>query len=172
MSKSNTGLKMKTLLLMRHSKSSWKHPDLYDHERPLNKRGERDAPAMGAFLKKSALIPDVILASTAVRAQATAEAVAAACGFDGKMKFVENLYGGTVADYLHVASKAPASADRVLLIGHNPTCEELVVDVARQAEKMPTSAIVEIRIPISKWSKLSIGTQGEVATVWRPKELK
>ncbi|MGB7955227.1 MAG: histidine phosphatase family protein [Candidatus Nitrosopolaris sp.] len=67
---------MKSVLVLRHAKSSWKHPDLTDHERPLNKRGKRDAPSMGRLLKKAHLVPGIIISSTAIRARATAEAVA------------------------------------------------------------------------------------------------
>jgi len=59
---------MKTLLILRHAKSSWKHPELSDHDRPLNKRGKRDAPIIGKLLRKKGLVPDVIFSSTAVRA--------------------------------------------------------------------------------------------------------
>lgn len=60
---------MKTLLLSRHAKSSWKNPDLPDHDRPLNKRGQNDAPRMGKLLKDEDLIPDLIMSSTAARAK-------------------------------------------------------------------------------------------------------
>ena len=67
---------MKTLLLMRHAKSSWKQKDLPDIERPLSSRGEKDAPMMGRMLKKKELIPDLIISSPAVRARQTVEEVA------------------------------------------------------------------------------------------------
>ena len=69
---------MKTLLVLRHAKSSWNDPALDDHERPLNKRGRRDAPRMGVLVREYGLIPDLIICSDAVRARVTAEAVAEA----------------------------------------------------------------------------------------------
>ena len=72
---------MKSVLVLRHAKSSWKHPELPDHDRPLNKRGKHDAPLMGRLLKREDLVPDVIISSTAMRAGATAEAVAKASSF-------------------------------------------------------------------------------------------
>lgn len=171
MSVAATITKTKTLLLMRHAKSSWKHPDLYDHERPLNKRGKRDAPRMGAFLLENGLVPDAILTSTAVRAETTARAVAEACGFEGTIKQIDKLYGGTVQDYLHVASQAPADADRILLIGHNPTCEEVLHELTKHIDDMPTSAIAEITLPIDTWAELGLGTHGELLSYNRPKEL-
>jgi len=56
---------MKSVLILRHAKSSWKHPDLADHDRPLNKRGKRDAPLIGRLLKKEDLVPESIISSTA-----------------------------------------------------------------------------------------------------------
>ena len=67
---------MKTLIVMRHAKSSWKHPDVADHDRPLNKRGKQDAPRMGKLLRQQKLTPQVIVSSTATRARRTADAVA------------------------------------------------------------------------------------------------
>ena len=67
---------MKTLMLLRHAKSSWKDEGLTDHDRPLNKRGKKTAPAMGHLILEKQLVPGLILSSTAVRARATAEAVA------------------------------------------------------------------------------------------------
>jgi phosphohistidine phosphatase len=74
---------MKSVLILRHAKSSWKDPDLPDHDRPLNKRGKHDAPLMGRLLKREDLVPDVIISSTAMRARATAEAVAKGSGYKG-----------------------------------------------------------------------------------------
>ena len=74
---------MKTLLLMRHAKSSWSEPGLADHDRPLNKRGKQAAPEMGKLLRKEGLVPDLILCSTARRSRQTAEAVAASLRLRG-----------------------------------------------------------------------------------------
>lgn len=171
MSVAATTTKTKSLLLMRHAKSSWKHPDLYDHERPLNKRGTRDAPRMGSFLLDRGLVPDAMLTSTAVRAKTTAQAVATASGFTGKIRSLEKLYGGTVEDYLHILSMAPAEADRILLIGHNPACEEVLQQLTKHIDNMPTSAIAEITLPVEEWSELSLSTRGDLGNLWRPKEL-
>ena len=78
-------LVMKTLLLLRHAKSSWSDPTLPDHDRPLNKRGIHDAPRMGKLLRHEHLMPDLILSSTAVRAKKTAELVAKACKYKGEI---------------------------------------------------------------------------------------
>jgi phosphohistidine phosphatase len=80
---------MKTLLILRHAKSSWDEPSLADVERPLNKRGKNDAPRIGKLIMDADLIPDVILSSPAVRAMKTAESVADACGEEGNIEIEE-----------------------------------------------------------------------------------
>ena len=81
---------MKSILILRHAKSSWKHPDVNDHDRPLNKRGKRDAPYMGELLRDKHLVPDFIISSTAKRARSTAKAVAKAAGY--KLTLNQSLY--------------------------------------------------------------------------------
>jgi phosphohistidine phosphatase len=76
---------MKSILTLRHAKSSWKHPELNDHDRPLNKRGKRDAPLMGELLKNELLIPEFIISSDAKRAHSTAKIVAKAAGIKEKL---------------------------------------------------------------------------------------
>ncbi|MFZ0896282.1 MAG: histidine phosphatase family protein [Candidatus Nitrosopolaris sp.] len=83
---------MKSVLVLRHVKSSWKHPELADHDRPLNKRGKLDAPLMGRLLKKKGLVPDNIISATAIRARATTEAVAKASGYKGEIFLDKSLY--------------------------------------------------------------------------------
>ena len=76
---------MKTLLVLRHAKSSWNDSALKDHERPLNDRGKRDAPRMGQLLNDHKLTPDLIISSTAKRARKTAKKVADSCGYQGEV---------------------------------------------------------------------------------------
>ena len=83
---------MKTLLILRHAKSSWKFPDLSDHDRPLNRRGKQDAPRMGRLLKEKGLVPDLVISSTATRAKDTATAVAKHSGYKGRKINFESLY--------------------------------------------------------------------------------
>ena len=117
---------MKLVLLLRHAKSSWKHPDLGDHDRPLNKRGKGDAPLMGRLLKREDLVPDIIISSTSLRARATAEAVAKASSFDGEIVLNKSLYAAGPEAYLHVIHALSNEYVRVLIVGHNPGLEELV----------------------------------------------
>ncbi|MFG0335704.1 MAG: SixA phosphatase family protein, partial [Maioricimonas sp. JB049] len=83
---------MKTLLLMRHAKSSWADPSKADHDRPLNARGKRDAPRMGQWLLEQNLVPDRIVSSTARRARKTASRVASGCGYTAEIVHERALY--------------------------------------------------------------------------------
>src|SRR5437870_2049014 len=116
---------MKSVLVLRHAKSSWKHPELADQDRPLNKRGKRDAPRMGRILKKERLVPDIIISSTAVRARATAEAVAKASGYQRDITFNRSLYAAGPQAYIDALHDLDDNV-RVLIVGHNPGLEELV----------------------------------------------
>ncbi|MHC4992311.1 MAG: SixA phosphatase family protein, partial [Planctomycetota bacterium] len=109
---------MKTLLLLRHAKSSHAVPGP-DHDRPLNERGERDAPRMGQLLAEMDLLPDVIVCSTATRARSTAELLIQASGYEGAVQFSEDLYwthGGPRAA-LEVLRDLPDAYDSVMLVG-------------------------------------------------------
>src|SRR3954467_7006421 len=117
---------MKTLLLMRHAKSSWKDDSLDDHDRPLNKRGKRDAPRMGELLREQKLVPDYIVSSSARRARKTADAVALAAEFRGETRITGELYMVQPGKMLEVLSQTPEAYNSVLLIAHNPGAEELL----------------------------------------------
>ena len=92
MSQASRRLRMKTLLVLRHAKSSWNDPQLDDHERPLNERGRRDGPRMGKLVQEYGLIPDIVISSDAVRARLTAEAVVEAARYVGDILPDQNLY--------------------------------------------------------------------------------
>ena len=164
---------MKTILLLRHAKSSWKDPDLPDHDRPLKKRGQNDAPRMGKLLKDEDLIPDLIMSSTAVRAKKTAELVAKACKYKGEISLNQSLYGAEPADYLKVLQELSDKYKTVLVVGHSPSVEE-TVDVLTGSPDviMPTCALAHISLPIQNWAKLNEQKiKGKLLKVWRPKEL-
>lgn len=162
---------MKTLLLLRHAKSSWKHPELADHDRPLNKRGQRAAPRMGALLHDEDLTPDLIITSTAVRALRTAELVAEACGYEGELKRTRKLYEGGPETYFKILRETDEAARCVLMVGHNPTLEELVEQLTGEAEALPTSALVHIELPLKRWRDLRDDSEGKLKQIWRPKEI-
>ena len=163
---------MKTLLLMRHAKSSWKFPDLPDHERPLNKRGRRDAPLMGKFLQDRDLVPQRIISSTAARARQTAEALAESANYRGDIVYLEKLYMAEVEEYINTLHDLPDDLDRVLVIGHNPGMETLLQVISHRIESLPTAVVAHIDVPIDQWNQFNGQTTGEIVEIWRPKDVR
>jgi len=163
---------MKTILLLRHAKSSWKEEGLRDHTRPLNKRGLRDAPRMGALIEEQQLRPEMILSSSAVRAIRTAEAVAEVCGAEMPLVKHEELYLATSAAYIETTRYLAESFHRILLVGHNPGISDLLNQLTGCDALMPTAALAQIELPIEKWNALSLQTAGRLVALWRPKELE
>ena len=162
---------MKTLLIMRHAKSSWKHPELSDYDRPLNKRGKRDAPRMGKHLRQVDLIPDRILTSSAKRARKTASRVAKSCGYSGKVKKLEALYDTVPGVYFEILQALSDKYQRVMVVGHNPTMEQLVNHLTGEIKRMPTAALAYIGLPIQRWETLDPYTKGTLVNLWTPKTL-
>ncbi len=162
---------MKTLLIMRHAKSSWKSPGLTDHERPLKKRGQRDAQRMGKLIWEMGLTPDVILSSTARRARDTAGLVAGACGYDGEIICLQEFYPTVPEEVIDVLRNQAAEVGSVLVIGHNPGLEETLYLLAGADEWLPTSALAQIALPVEEWERLDDETSGHLMNLWRPREL-
>jgi phosphohistidine phosphatase len=162
---------MKTLLILRHAKSSWKKPDLPDHDRPLNKRGKNEAPKVGQYLKENDLVPDLILCSTARRAMETAQAVADACGFEGTVDAHKDLYLSEPSIYLDILRCLPDEARRVMVVGHNPAVEELLTMLTEVDEHLTTSALAVIDLPISSWEELNEATDGKLQILWVPRQV-
>lgn len=159
---------MKTLLALRHGKSSWKQPGLADHDRPLNRRGRRDAPWAGRLLRSEGLAPDQIVSSTAVRARTTAELAAAEAGCGRPVLRDRRLYLAGAAEIIRVLGEVGGDASRLLLVGHNPGLEALTACLTRQVVALPTAALVEIRLELAAWSKLEARTPGRLVKLWRP----
>lgn len=163
---------MKTLLLMRHAKSSWKHPELADAERGLAKRGKKDAPTMGELLKEKELVPELILSSTAVRARQTAEAVVEASGYPGEATYQDALYMAEPEGYLAALRALPDGLERVMVVGHNPGLEGLLQLLSRRIEALPTSTIAYLSLPVQRWADLNEQCEGELVQVLHPDDLR
>ncbi len=164
---------MKALLVLRHAKSSWKDPDLEDHDRPLNKRGKKDAPRMGKLLREENLIPDLILSSTAVRAQSTAKAAAESAKYKGKIHLDERLYLADPATMVSVLKEVrDTSACKVMIVAHNPGQEDLVRELAGGQGPFPTAALAHMELPIETWEEFELTTKAKLVHLWRPRELE
>jgi len=163
---------MKTLLLMRHAKSSWKQKELQDFDRPLNKRGKKDAPRMGHLLAQKNVVPQLILSSPAIRARETVEAVIEASKFRGEVRYFDSLYMAEPSIYMDLIQALPEGAERVMLVGHNPGIEAVLQMLTEQVEALPTAAIAQITLPVQNWKSVTLETKGKLDHIWRPKELK
>ncbi|BDZ55167.1 SixA phosphatase family protein [Agromyces marinus] len=147
---------MKTLVLVRHAKSDWGDPGLADHDRPLNDRGRRDAPAMAERLGRLGTVPGLIVSSTALRARTTAEAMAEGLGLDpSALRLDERLYGAGPATILEIAGQTPDDVDTVMLVAHDPGMTDLAYRLSDgTVDRMPTCAVVRVRIAAESWRDL------------------
>jgi phosphohistidine phosphatase len=162
---------MKTLLILRHAKSSWKRTERPDFDRPLNKRGKRDAPLMGELLRQADLVPDLILSSSAQRARQTTQAVVDSSGFEGEVRWMESLYAAPPESYLEALRGVDDGLERVMVVGHNPGLEELLEELTGQAETLPTAGLAQVALPIQSWSQLGEDVSGELVQTWVPRQL-
>ncbi len=161
----------KTLLILRHAKSSWKEPNLTDYQRPLNSRGLSDAPRMGQLLIEQNLIPDLIVASSASRANTTAALIAQECNCIDRIVPYKELYLAAPETHVRVLQEQNNDDSTIMIVAHNPGVEQLVYDLTGHEEAMPTAALAVVLLPIDRWADLALSVDGELLAVWRPKEL-
>ena len=163
---------MKTLLLMRHAKSSWKDDKLPDHDRPLKKRGKKDAKLMAKEIKKNDLVPELILSSSAVRAKETVEVLTEALNYKGKTKFLDDLYMGEPQNFINALKEIDNKYHIVLIVGHNPGLEAYLQIVDGDIEAVPTGGLGYLILALDDWEDISLDTMGDLIGFWRPKDLR
>jgi phosphohistidine phosphatase len=164
------------LVLFRHAKSAWP-AGVADHERPLAPRGQRDAPVMGRWLRDAGYTPGQVLCSTARRARETWQFAQTGLGTTPPVTFEPGVYEATAAGLLAIIRRTPAAVGTLLVIGHNPTMEELALMLAaavpgtradplpntpapnvleRMQVKFPTAAIAVLEFGVA-WRALAQG---------------
>jgi phosphohistidine phosphatase len=150
---------MKTLYLARHAKSSWKHPELSDIERPLNKRGNRDAPYIGELLKEKGVKPNILISSPAVRARKTAVVIAKKIDYPkGKILIDDNIYESSSTELLNMIKSFDDKYNSVMMFGHNPGFTMLNNYLTDSfIDNIPTCGIVGIHFN-SSWKKINGGS--------------
>ncbi len=171
---------MKTLTLLRHAKSGWDDPVARDFDRPLNKRGRRAARTIGQEMRAQGLEFDQVIASPAARVIETLADVAEGYGSPMQTNFDERVYLASVTTLLDVVREAADSADRLLLVGHNPGLESLALLLTdgdegnglrdELAVKYPTGTVAEIAFAVDSWSDVGPGT-GRLKRFIRPRDL-
>ncbi|MBW2658153.1 MAG: histidine phosphatase family protein [Deltaproteobacteria bacterium] len=137
---------MKQLYLIRHAKSSWSRPDLDDFDRPLNKRGRKNAPFMAGRLSARGIFPQRIVASPAGRAKKTALFIAEGTGFDkNDIIYDMKLYAAEQSTYLDSIAYYLGEVDTLFMVGHNPTITELAEYLTGERFfNVPTCGVVGI----------------------------
>ncbi|HEX2898903.1 MAG TPA: histidine phosphatase family protein [Bacteroidia bacterium] len=149
---------MKTVVLARHAKSDWA-TGLPDHDRPLNSRGKSDAPRMGRALSDLQFTPDLMVSSSALRARATAEAVAREIHFYHPIRIEPKIYEEGHGQIMSLLQALPDDVNNVMVFGHNPTLEQLASYMLQMhaAVAIPTSGMLCMESNVHKWASLQPG---------------
>ena len=155
------------LILLRHAKSDW--PDVPDRDRPLAKRGRRDAPRIGRWLHEHGYQPDIVVCSAARRTQQTWDLVAPELDGSPAVRFEPRAYAASALTLLYLAQELPSRYRTALLIGHNPGLSELASQLAappdisrvtdngpRPQIRMPTAAVAVFEFS-GDWPSLTPG---------------
>ena len=161
---------------MRHAKSDWDSSTRFDFDRPLSKRGNKDAPRMAGWLKNQGYLPDKIVSSPACRAKQTAYLIADELGISESIVWDESIYEASMMELLTVISDYADSTQTLMLIGHNPGLDYLLQYLCLSSPnennegKLMTTAAIAI---LNYGDGPIITGQGsaELEVLMRPKEL-
>jgi len=148
------------LLICRHAKSDWRHAGLSDFDRPLNERGERDAPEMGRRLVRHGVQPDLIMTSPAARALATALHYAGQLGMpSGQVIQNPAQYAASVPELISLIRKVDPGVSTLMLVGHNPESTGLANELGGlNIDNIPTCGIAALAFPHCAWAELTVGS--------------
>lgn len=167
---------MRHLLILRHAKSDWYTGVATDFERPLSERGKNDAPRVGRWLRQEGLVPDYVICSTAKRARETALWVCREVAYrEEYVDWEPQVYAATVQVLREVLALCPVEKKTVLLVGHNPGLEELLLYLARDTVKVPqdgllkTATLAHIAMP-DDWTELPEGA-AHLVSLTRPRQM-
>jgi phosphohistidine phosphatase len=151
---------MKTIILVRHAKSSWKDLSLDDFDRPLNKRGKINAPLMGEKLKERQIMPDLILSSPAKRARKTATTIAKKIGYPKKkIIFDDNMYHSSELYLLELVRNQDDKHETLMLFGHNPGFNSFADILVKKnpVYNIVTTGVYCIEFNVDQWQKVQEG---------------
>ena len=162
------------LILLRHAKSDW--PDVPDRDRPLAKRGRRDAPVIGRWLGDHGYLPDTVICSAARRTRQTWELVVPELGGSPSVTFEPRAYAASALSLLYLVRELPAASRTAMLVGHNPGVAELATSLAQPPDhddapiRFPTAAVAVLDVS-GDWADLSPG-QARLLDYATPAELR
>lgn len=161
----------RSLFVLRHGKSDWNAPYGGDHERPLKRRGERAARRMGRLMTSAGHPPELVLSSSAVRARTTAEIAYEDCGWSCPIEISRDLYEATPTSVVQRLHAIGPEVERVLVVGHEPTCSDLVgILSASNSPRFPTAALARVDFELAAWDLVAPG-MGELIWLIPPRAL-
>ncbi|TWU33287.1 SixA phosphatase family protein [Novipirellula artificiosorum] len=161
----------KRLVLMRHAKSDWSSQGLSDHQRPLNRRGQRDAPDMARWLCDVELCPDHVLCSSAVRTRETLDLMTSELVNPPTIDFSDSLYCAPSEAIAEIIRDTGGEANRLLVLAHNPGMSDLVSTLSGQFMGMPTAAIAVFELQLEDWQQFHTSMITTLIHFMRPKAL-
>ena len=177
-SRGGHGHEVRTVILLRHGKSSWSDSTLADIDRPLAPRGERAAGRIAKYMRRKKIRPELVLCSPSVRTRQTLEAIRDSLGKSSSIELVPELYAASESELLERLQALPGSVSSVMLIGHNPGLQELALvlasrgaDLGQLREKFPTGALAMLVVHSETWAALSRG-DAELVDYVVPRELR
>lgn len=145
---------MKELLVLRHAQSSPGAHGVRDHDRQLSDEGRKQAERIGRYLSESTRVPEVILCSDSTRTTETCALTCDSGGIHPKIEFIEQLYLASHSCMIRTASQHAMSAESVMLIGHNPGCEDVLHELGLGTHEMPPCTLARIGLEIEDWLEL------------------
>lgn len=150
---------IKTLYLVRHAKSSWKDSSLDDIDRPLNKRGKRDAPRMASRMNKRGVFPDLMISSPALRARITCDVMAGTLEYPkGEIEENDRVYHASESTLLSVVQDVEDTWKTVMVFGHNPGFTDFANSLCDEAiDNIPTCGIVGCKFEVNSWDEIDFG---------------
>jgi phosphohistidine phosphatase len=121
-------------------------------------------------LRDQGLQPDIILCSTATRAQDTAQTAAEGCGYEGDIRYIPDLYRADIEDFVGIIQGLEDEFNTAMLVGHNPDLEMLLNFLTEEDESLPTAALAQVELPIQAWKELDPEKRGKLVHLWAPSE--
>lgn len=169
---------MKELIIVRHAKSDWGEASLDDHDRPLSRRGERNAPQMATLLAEKLKTEDAgvdaLISSSALRARTTAAHFARGLGFpEAEVEITQSGYLASAGEWMKLIAAADESVGRLMIFGHNPGLETLANALLREGEgidHLATCTVVRIALDVDFWGSVDLGT-GRLVECLKPREV-
>ncbi|NLB72368.1 MAG: histidine phosphatase family protein [Chloroflexi bacterium] len=161
----------RTLMILRHAKSSWKDKSLRDFDRPLKKKGQQTAKLIGKIIRHADCAPDIILSSPAERAKETTAMVALHSHYNGPVEYVESLYMGEPGDYIRALQELPVEIKSAMVVGHNPGLEALLQLLEGKVNALSTGALAVLNLELTDWQDLNSSTVGKLSQFWDPDEI-